>query len=263
MTRRMLEICVDSAAGLAAAVAGGADRIELCSALALGGLTPTHSLMRAAADAPVPVYSMIRPRPGDFTFDAADIALMEADIADAAAAGLAGVVLGASHADGRLDAKCLRCLREQTAALGLGATLHRAFDLAPDLEAALETAIALGFERVLSSGGTANVMQGLDRLVDLHTRAAGRISIMPGSGVNLSTINGIAARLPVSEIHSSASESAPESAPESASGTSARLRAFNFDSAAPRRTSAAIVAGLKRSWQTPTQGRSPNMDTAG
>lgn len=237
---KLLEICVDSAAGLSAAIAGGADRIELCSALALGGLTPPRSLMRRAAEAPIPVYAMVRPRPGGFAFSSDDFALMQADIADAAAAGLAGVVLGASLTDNRLDAEGLRALRTQAAALDLGTTLHRAFDLAPVLEEALETAIDLGFERVLTSGGTANVLDGLTSIENLSRRAAGRISLMPGGGVNLDTIGRISARLRVNEIHSSASDPAHPA--------SARLHAFGFDSAAPRRTSAAIVAGLKRTW---------------
>lgn len=252
---KLLEICVDSAAGLAASIAGGADRIELCSALALGGLTPPRSLMRRAAEAPIPVYAMVRPRPGGFTFSRDDFTLMQADIADAAAAGLAGVVFGASLADDRLDAEGLRVLCTQATALGLGATLHRAFDLAPVLEEALETAIDLGFERVLTSGGAANVLDGLTSLEKLNRRAAGRISIMPGGGVNLDTISTISARLNVSEIHSSASKEAPS--------PPARSHAFGFDIAAPRRTSAAVVADLKRTWHASNAGHPPSKDPQG
>ena len=99
----LLEVCVDSAAGLDAAVAGGADRIELCSALDVGGLTPSAGLTRLAAGCGLPVFAMIRPRAGGFVFGAADVAVMQADIAAAREAGLAGVVLGASRPDGRLD----------------------------------------------------------------------------------------------------------------------------------------------------------------
>ena len=99
----LLEVCVDSPQGLAAAIAGGAGRIELCSALELGGLTPVAGLMKAAAAAPIPVYAMIRPHAGHFVFDAADEEAMMADIDAVRAFGLAGVVIGANRQDGRLD----------------------------------------------------------------------------------------------------------------------------------------------------------------
>ena len=240
MSRRILEICVDSAAGLAAAVAGGADRIELCSALALGGLTPARSLMQAATKAPIPVNAMVRPRAGDFVFGEAEVALMLADIDDAHEAGLAGVVLGASRADARLDEASLGRLHDHAATLGLSTTLHRAFDLAPDLEAALATAIGLGFDRILTSGGATTALAGLDRLAALHQAADGRIVLMPGSGVRPQTIRTIAQRLPATEMHASAAEPVP--------ATSPRLHELGFDSAAPRRTSAAIVRDLQRAW---------------
>ncbi|MFN5999549.1 MAG: copper homeostasis protein CutC, partial [Paracoccaceae bacterium] len=105
-----LEVCVDSAEGLAEAVAGGADRIELCAGLALGGLTPSAGLIALAAGCGVPVVAMIRPRAGDFVWSETEVAMMEAEIAAARAAGLAGVVLGASLPDGRLDVPVLQRL---------------------------------------------------------------------------------------------------------------------------------------------------------
>ena len=247
MSQRILEICVDSSVGLAAAIAGGADRIELCSALALGGLTPAQSLMREAARAPIPVHAMIRPRAGDFVFGGSEVELMLADIDDVCQGGLAGVVLGASRPDDRLDETCLRRLRDHAASLGLATTLHRAFDLAPDLEAALESAIGLGFERVLTSGGASTAVAGLARLAELHEAARGRISLMPGSGINPASIRTIAARVPVTEMHSSASEPAPSRSP--------RFRAFGFETAAPRQTSTRIVGELRRAWQDIAEGR--------
>ena len=241
MNRRTLEICVDCADGLAAAIAGGADRIELCAALALGGLTPTASLMRLGARAPIPVHAMIRPRAGDFVFGADEVDLMLRDIDDARAAGLAGVVLGVSLPDDRLDETRLRRLRDHAAALGLSTTLHRAFDLAPDLDAALESAIGLGFNRVLTSGGAPTALAGLDTLAHLWQAARGRLSIMPGAGIRPDTIRAIAARMPATDMHASASEPAPVATP--------RHRDFGFAAAAPRRTSATIVADLQRAWQ--------------
>src|SRR5262249_55198139 len=146
----LLEVCVDSPQGLDAAIAGGADRIELCSALELGGLTPTPGLIGRAAQAPIPVYAMIRPRPGNFVFGPADIDAMLLEVETIRHAGLAGVVLGASNADGSLDRLTLEKLMDGSS--GMGTTLHRAFDLVPDLEEAVTIAVGLGFERILTSG---------------------------------------------------------------------------------------------------------------
>ena len=158
MARVLVEVCLDSAEGLAEAVAGGADRIELCAALAVGGLTPSAGLMQAAARCPVPVLAMIRPRAGDFVFSPAEVAIMLADIAAARAAGLAGVVLGASLPGGRLDRAILARLTD--AASGLDLTLHRAFDLVPDIAPAIELAADLGFRRILTSGQAATAAEG-------------------------------------------------------------------------------------------------------
>nr|WP_235891014.1 copper homeostasis protein CutC [Pararhizobium mangrovi] len=241
MRTRVLEICVDTAESLTAAIAGGADRIELCSALALGGLTPQRSLMRLAASAPIPVNAMIRPRAGDFVFERGDFDLMRGDIDDTAEAGLAGVVLGASLPDDRLDAASLRALRAHAADLGLSTTLHRAFDLAPDLNGALECAIDLGFERILTSGGAPRATEGLDRLEGLERTARGRIVLMPGAGIRPDTLPAIVRRLPIEELHASASEAAPK--------VSARARAFGFAPETSRRTSTQIVAELKEAWR--------------
>ncbi len=204
--KRLLEICVADAHSLEAAIEGGAGRIELCSALELGGLTPSPGLMRLAARAPVPVYAMIRPRAGDFVFTTQEAEIMLADIEAAGAAGLAGVVLGASLVDGRLDEVLLARLQAQ--ARGLGSTLHRAFDLVPDPLAALEAAVALGFERILTSGGAVTAPAGLDMLKRLHEAACGRIGIMPGSGVTPANVAALLAALPVAEVHSSCSAEA-------------------------------------------------------
>src|SRR3546814_15820112 len=131
---RILEICVDSIASLDAACEGGADRIELCSALGLGGLTPSPGLIALAAAQALPCRAMIRPRPGDFTYDAAEITQMERDIDHAAAAGLAGVVLGATR-NGALDEAVLRRLLDRAAAHGLPVPPHRAIDTVRDRRA--------------------------------------------------------------------------------------------------------------------------------
>ena len=197
----LLEVCVDSPEGLAAAIAGGADRIELCAALDLGGLTPPPGLMALAAHAPIPVYAMIRPRAGNFVYDRDNEAAMMADVDAARAAGLAGVVIGASLADGTLDVPLLSRLSKR--AEGVGVTLHRAFDLVPDPFRALEQAIELGVARVLTSGLQIKAVEGLDTLKALAGLAADRLSIMPGSGINISNVERIIWETGVREVHSS------------------------------------------------------------
>ena len=177
----VIEVCVDTPAGLAAAIGAGVDRIELCAALALDGLTPGPGLIRLAQDAGLPVMAMIRPRAGDFVFGAEDRRAALADIAHMRAAGLPGVVLGASLPDGRLDTDMLGQMAE--AAAGLDLTLHRAFDVTPDPFAALEDAIALGFSRILTSGQAATALAGADFLARLVRAARGRTQIMAGAGV--------------------------------------------------------------------------------
>lgn len=233
---RRLEVCVDDPSGLEAAVRGGADRIELCSALALGGLTPSVGFMQMAGALALPVYAMIRPRAGDFCFSPDEADLMERDIAAARDAGLAGVVLGAGLPDGRLDVGLLeRLLR---AAEGLGTTLHRAFDLAgPNFDAALEEAIRLGFERVLTSGGARTALEGLPVLERLMERAEGRITIMPGSGITAATLPGLMARLPLIEVHASCSKPMPV--------RSAAAERLGFASSKERRTDEGAVRALK------------------
>lgn len=230
----MLEVCVDTAEGLAVAVAGGADRIELCAALSLGGLTPPAGLMALAAKAPVPVMAMIRPRAGDFHWSEAEVEMMEAEIAGARTAGLAGVVLGASRPDGRLEADVLK--RLVAAANGMDLTLHRVFDLVPDMNEALEVAISLGFTRVLTSGGAVSVAEGLQRIAGLALLAGDRIGIMPGAGVNPSLVP-VLKSLGISELHASCSSPMPGHD---------RLAALGLAPAGLRQTDAALLQALRQ-----------------
>lgn len=198
----LLEVCVDDVAGIHAAIRGGADRLELCAALACGGLTPSLGLMRQAADAPIPVYAMIRPRSGSFVFSADETQVMTEDIQAAREAGLAGVVLGASLPDGRLDCEVLAQLVQ--AAKGMEMTLHRAFDLVPDQQAALMEAESLGFRRILTSGGCKTAPEGFVHLKQLVELSAGRVSIMPGGGLSLENLAAFA-EIGVHEFHASCS----------------------------------------------------------
>lgn len=239
----MLEICVEDQAGLQAAIAGGADRIELCAALSVGGLTPPASLVAIARAAPIPVHLLARPREGDFVYRAAEAAQVADDITLAVQAGLAGVVIGASDTDRRLDtallAEWVAHARRAGAARGrpLSLTLHRAFDLCPDLAAALEQAVALGFDRILTSGGAPRAVDAVARLAALHVQADGRIAILAGSGVDETTLPAILAT-GVGEVHASARTPRPfrPDRPEAR---------FGFVSAAPKATDPAVVARLK------------------
>jgi copper homeostasis protein len=232
-----LEVCVDTVDGLAAAVAGGADRIELCSALDVGGLTPSAGLLRAAAACGKPVVAMIRPRGGDFRFDDAENALMLDEIDAVAAAGLQGVVLGASLPDGQLDADTLERLVSRAAGHGLRCVLHRAIDLCPDLAQATRLAVDLGFERILTSGGARRAPDGIDGLQCCFDAAAGRIAVMPGAGIDADNVHLLLARLPLTDVHASCSVPLPAPDP--------RVAALGFDSGTRRATSSAKVAALK------------------
>lgn len=234
--RVLLEVCVDDAQGLEAAVAGGADRIELCSALELGGLTPSPGLVDGARSSPVPVFALIRPRLGDFCYGPALIDTMRRDIDAVRDAGLAGVVLGASRSDFRLDRETLLLLSSQ--AQGMGRTLHRAFDLVPDFLEALETAIELGFERILTSGGAPTAWEGITVLETLAKAAAGRIRIMPGSGINAGVAAEIVKRTGAGEVHASCS--VPARSPGE------KIVALGFGSIRSRITDRRTVEGLYR-----------------
>lgn len=229
----LLEVCVDDPAGLSEALAGGADRIELCAALGLGGLTPTVGLMQMAAQSGRPCYPMIRPRSGDFVFTATEVKVMCADIRAARAAGLRGVVLGASHPDGHLNEAVLTLLLQE--AEGLDTTLHRCIDLCPDKSAAVATAKALGFRRILTSGGALAAPDGAETLAAMLQAAGADIIIMPGSGVSVETLPRLS-HLPLREIHASCATALP-------SGGAAL--AFGFQSGSEKRTDRAKVAALK------------------
>lgn len=236
MRKVLLEVCVDDAAGLEAAVAGGADRIELCSALSVGGLTPSIGLMRFAAKFPVPSYAMIRPRAGNFVYSANEIDIMCADIASVRDCGLAGVVIGASNSDGTLNPSQLRALT--THAKGLGLSLHRAFDLVPDFRAAIDISVQLGFERILTSGGSTSAIEGIARLVDCMDHAASHITIMPGGGVNVVTVLALMEKLPLQEVHASCTSVVPQN--------DSKLLELGFSAAGIKATDQSKVKALRK-----------------
>ena len=232
-----LEVCVDSIDGLTIAAATPIARIELCGPLSVGGTTPSAGLIHAATSSEVPVYAMIRPRDGGFVFSSAEATAMEIEIDAVRHAGLAGVVLGASRLDGTLDVALLRRLSDRAA--GIGRTLHRCFDLVPDPLAALDQAIELGFERVLTSGAELLALDGAPLLARLVERASGRIAIMAGSGLSPDRVGPLLALARVDEIHASCR--APCAMPEDD-----RLRRFGFQAGGLRTDRSVILSMLAR-----------------
>ena len=193
------EVCVETPQGIAACQ-GLADRIELCSGLDLGGLTPSHGLMRLAKDSGIETHVLIRPRAGDFSMSQHDLAVASADIAAVREMGLQGVVIGAVKNDA-LDTDAIATMID--AAEGLDLTLHRAFDVVADRTAALEQAIDLGFRRVLTSGGSPTAPDGAKEIQRLYTQSKGRIEIMAGSGISPTNLHRLLEETKCDAIHAS------------------------------------------------------------
>lgn len=235
---------MDDPAGLRAAVEGGADRIELCSALDVGGLTPSAGLMRLAAGCGLPVLAMIRPRSGGFCYDGDELAVMASDIAAARMTGLAGVVLGALTPELRLDLPAMEGLMRRAA--GLQVTLHRAFDLIDNWREAVDQAVALGVSRILTSGGALSAPEGVARLAEIMDHAGGRITILPGAGISADTIGALRG-LPLGEVHASCR------GPVAADPASV---AFGFAHQDAKRCDAARVRALKAALTGPPSGAS-------
>lgn len=201
---RLLEICTGDPEGINAAIAGGADRIELCSGLAEGGLTPSAAMIRYSSSK-IPTNVLIRPRAGDFVYTPEEVAVMCEDIRIASRYGAKGIVTGALTPEGNVDTDICRKLISE--APGLENTFHRAFDLTTDPFMALEEIIALGFSRILTSGQAASALEGSGLLAELHHRAAGRIKILAGAGVTPRNASELLRLSHADELHASARQS--------------------------------------------------------
>ena len=198
----LLEVCVDSLDGLRAAEAKGSGRIELCSRLDLGGLSPSRELLAAAlASTRLPIHVMVRLRPGTFVCTDSEVDRMEAEIASLEHTRVAGIVLGVLTPEGAVDVESTR--RLAAVARPRTVTFHRAFDEIRDQGAALETLVTLGIERVLTSGGARDAHAGRAAIRALVDRAAGRIVVMAGGGVRPHNAAAILAETGVREIHGS------------------------------------------------------------
>jgi len=243
-TTTTVEICVEDAAGVNAAKAGGADRIELCSALAIGGLTPSPALVVHAVASGLPVHAMVRPVQGDFVCDSGTLAWMIDEISYLRSLGVAGIVLGATLPDGTLDRDALAWLRD--AAQGLQLVLHRAVDLAPDPLAAVDCAASLGYDHVLSSGGAASAMEGAATLATMVAEARGRLALIAGAGVRADNVAALTEVSGVDAVHSSASSSIGWRDP--------RIAGFGF-AAGPRRiTRTSLVRSLVEALRETSNG---------
>jgi copper homeostasis protein len=196
----LFESCVDSLAAAEASAAGGAGRIELCARLDVGGTTPDADLIaRCAGTLRVPVFVMIRPRGGAFVHDAPEIAAMAADIRRAAAAGAHGMVFGGLRPDATVDVEAMRRLLD--AARPLPVTCHKAIDAARDPLEALDALLALGVDRVLTSGGAATAAEGAATIARMVARAGGALTVMAGGGVRTANVEALVARTGVREVH--------------------------------------------------------------
>ncbi len=204
----LLEIAVYSIEAALAAQQAGADRIELCTAPAEGGLTPSAATLRIARKwLRIPIHAMIRPREGDFCYSPREFEVMLLDIAAASVAGVNGIVTGILSPDGSIDQERMNLVVQ--AAGKMNVTCHRAFDMARDPEEAMEALIECGVSRILTSGGRQTAVENLPFIANLVEKAGNRITIMPGSGINEENIQEVAEKTGAFEFHLSAKKLLP------------------------------------------------------
>ena len=210
---KILEICVDSLTSARAAIAGGADRLELCAALVAGGLTPyVHLLEQIRSESDIPIRCLMRPRPGDFLYEAEEIDMMAKQIPVLKAAGADGFVIGCLTAQGDLDAEPMKKLID--AADGAGLTLHRCIDVSRDPLETYHAAGKLGIDTVLTSGAASNCVLGLptiERLLEIRDTIDGP-EVLIGAGVKADVIRKIRAFYPVAEAFHASCKADVESA---------------------------------------------------
>jgi copper homeostasis protein len=196
----LLEICCGSAEDAIEAAAGGADRVELCSALFLGGLTPSlGSLLEVKQRTQVPVIAMNRPRQAGFCYSRTEFAVMERDAELLLEHGADGIVFGILHDDGRVDLKRTRAIRKHVGARQ--AVFHRAFDVTPDPFRALEELIDLGITRVLTSGQKNGALEGAELIKQLRKHAEGRIEVLPGAGISVENVRRLLDQTGCIQVH--------------------------------------------------------------
>lgn len=240
----LLEICTASLEDCQTAEAAGADRLELNSALFLGGLTPSLGLLQAVKQAcRTPVIAMVRPRHGGFCYSEGDLAVMERDLELAAAHGADGLAFGVLTATGAVDLPA--CRRLLKACHGRPAVFHRAFDVTPEPFESLEALIDVGFVRVMTSGQQATAYQGAERIAGLIERAAGRIEILPAGGIDRFSVRDVVDRTGCTQVHASLrtgrQDTSAAGRPQVTFGGSLRPAETTYEA-----TDALAVEGLKR-----------------
>jgi copper homeostasis protein len=244
LTPILLEICTASVDDCVAAAEGGADRVELNAALALGGLTPPLGvLIEARQSVSIPIIAMVRPRPGGFHYSTRDFAAMQRDAGLLLEHGADGLAFGILHADGTVDTERCKALIRQME--GREAVFHRAFDVVPEPSRVLEQLIDLGVTRVLTSGQEASAYNGAANIAAYVEQAAGRIEVLPGGGINRFTIADVLARTGCNQVHASLTmlrtDPSTQARPHIAFGGAVRAPEDQFST-----TSADAVADLRR-----------------
>ena len=200
-----LEVCANSVTSAVVAQDGGAVRVELCENLHEGGTTPSYGeILIARKLLHIKLYVIIRPRGGDFLYSDLEYNIMTEDVRYCINAGCDGIVIGILKADGTVDKERCKKLVDMARKWGVGVTFHRAFDVCADMYQAMEDIIDMGCERILTSGGKTTAMEGSSVIFNLIKKAAGRIIIMPGSGVSESNVWDLVRYTGAKEIHSSA-----------------------------------------------------------
>jgi copper homeostasis protein len=206
----LLEVAIDSVESARAAQEGGAHRLELCSALEIGGLTPSLGMMRSVrAAVTIPVHAMIRPRGGDFHYSAGEIDLMKRDIEAARDAEMAGIVLGVLNELREVDRRAVHTLIEF--ARPMSVTFHRAFDVTAEPFSALEEIILAGADRLLTSGQEQSAEEGIELIALLSRKSDMRLVVMAGAGINQKNIRKIVDEGCLTEIHVSSAVIVPPS----------------------------------------------------
>lgn len=232
MKNILLEICCGSIDDAIQAEKGGADRVELCSALFLGGLTPSLGTMQEAKRRlKIPVMAMVRPRGGGFCYTEAEMATMERDVEAAVDSGADGVVFGVLESDGKIDVRRTKRMRQLIGKRQ--AVFHRAFDVTPDPFKALEQLVDLGITRILTSGQKDSVPEGVELIAQLVERAGKRIEILPGGGIRPFNVGEVVERSGCRQVHmtawSTVRDSSTQARPEVTFGGALRLAEDRYE----------------------------------
>lgn len=209
MAEIVFEVCANSLQSAMNAEEGGAHRVELCADLPAGGITPSAAtIMKTIKTLRIPVFVMIRPRPGNFVYNDFEFEIMKEDIAFTKRCGAKGVVFGLLTEKGKID--MLHCTKLVKQAYPMECTFHMAFDRVADMNSALEEVIKTGAHRILTSGLSDNAFEGKHTLKKLIEQAAGRIIIMAGKGLTPSNVADVIKQSGVNEVHASCSAEIPD-----------------------------------------------------